>query len=100
MLTVVRRCPLVVSARLSSAFAALAGLAGLAAFAGFGTVVPGAGSLVACQRSDPPPGSPAEVAPCPEDAGTALPRELACCLIQARTGEDAQICLARADAGR
>jgi hypothetical protein len=58
-----------------------------------------AGALVACQRSDPPPGSPAEVAPCPEDAGTELPRELACCLIQARTGEDAQICLARADGG-
>jgi len=56
-------------------------------------------ALLACQRSDPPPGSPAEVAPCPEDAGTELPRELACCLIQARTGEDAQICLARADGG-
>ncbi len=55
--------------------------------------------LFACQRSDPPPGSPAEVAPCPEDAGTELPRELACCLIQARTGEDAQICLAKADGG-
>jgi hypothetical protein len=59
----------------------------------------GAGALVACQRSDPPPGSPAEVAPCPDDAGTELPRELACCLIQARTGEDAQICLAKADGG-
>jgi hypothetical protein len=58
-----------------------------------------AGALVACQRSDPPPGSPAEVAPCPDDAGTELPRELACCLIQARTGEDAQICLAKADGG-
>ena len=58
-----------------------------------------AAALFACQRSDPPPGSPADVAPCPEDAGTELPRELACCLIQARTGEDAQICLARADAG-
>lgn len=56
-------------------------------------------ALLACQRSDPPPGSPAEVAPCPEDAGTELPRELACCLIQARTGEDAQVCLDRADGG-
>lgn len=56
-------------------------------------------ALFACQRSDPPPGSPADVAPCPEDAGTELPRELACCLIQARTGEDAQICLAKADGG-
>ena len=58
-----------------------------------------AAALFACQRSDPPPGSPAEVAPCPEDAGTELPRELACCLIQARTGEEAQICLAKADGG-
>jgi len=33
-----------------------------------------AAALLACQRSDPPPGSPAEVAPCPEDAGTELPR--------------------------
>lgn len=54
----------------------------------------------ACQRSDPPPGTPAEVAPCPEDAGSDLPRELACCLIQARTSEDAQICLNKADGGR
>jgi hypothetical protein len=87
MLTVVRRCPLVVSCLFSSALAPLAAL------------VLAAATLVACQRSDPPPGSPAEVAPCPEDAGTELPRELACCLIQARTGEDAQICLAKADAG-
>lgn len=55
---------------------------------------------VACARSDPPPGTPAEVAPCPDDAGTELPRELACCLIQARTSEEAQICLAKADGGR
>lgn len=85
MLTVVRRCPLVVSTVLPGALAAL---------------LLAATSLVACQRSDPPPGSPAEVAPCPDDAGTELPRELACCLIQARTGEDAQICLNKADAGR
>ena len=58
-----------------------------------------AGALFACQRSDPPPGSPADVAPCPADAGTELPRELACCLIQARTGEEAQICLDKADGG-
>ena len=77
MLTVVRRRPLVVSS----------------------LVLVIAASVVACQRRDPPPGSPAEVAPCPEDAGTELPRELACCLIQARTGEDAQICLDKADAG-
>ena len=57
------------------------------------------GRALACQRSDPPPGTPAEAAPCPEDAGTELPRELACCLIQARTAEDAQICLAKADGG-
>lgn len=57
-------------------------------------------ALLACARSDPPPGSPAQPAPCPDDAGTELPRELACCLIQARTGEEAQICLAKADAGR
>lgn len=57
-------------------------------------------ALTACQRSDPPPGTPAEVAPCPEDAGSDLPRELACCLIQARTSEDAQICLNKADGGR
>ena len=55
--------------------------------------------LGACQRSDPPPGTPAQAAPCPEDAGTELPRELACCLIQARTSEEAQICLAKADGG-
>ena len=84
MLAVVRR-PLPVSSRLL-VVAALAVMITAA--------------LVACQRSDPPPGSPAEVAPCPEDAGTELPRELACCLIQARTGEDAQICLAKADGGR
>jgi hypothetical protein len=87
MLTVVRRRPLVVSSLVSSALAVLPVLLLTVA------------SLVACQRSDPPPGSPAEVAPCPEDAGTELPRELACCLIQARTGEDAQICLTKADAG-
>jgi hypothetical protein len=58
-----------------------------------------AGGLVACQRSDPPPGTPAQAAPCPEDAGTELPPELACCLIQARTTEEAQICLAKADGG-
>ena len=56
--------------------------------------------LGACQRSDPPPGTPAQAAPCPEDAGTDLPRELACCLIQARTSEEAQICLSKADGGR
>jgi hypothetical protein len=54
----------------------------------------------ACARSDPPPGTAAQAAPCPDDAGTELPRELACCLIQARTGEEAQICLAKADGGR
>ncbi len=58
------------------------------------------GAALACQRSDPPPGTPAQAAPCPEDAGTELPRELACCLIQARTSEEAQICLAKADGGR
>jgi hypothetical protein len=58
------------------------------------------GALAACQRSDPPPGTPAQAAPCPDDAGTELPRELACCLIQARTSEEAQICLAKADGGR
>ena len=58
------------------------------------------GVLGACQRSDPPPGTPAQSAPCPDDAGTELPRELACCLIQARTSEEAQICLAKADGGR
>ena len=63
-------------------------------------VAVGIGALAACQRSDPPPGTPAQAAPCPEDAGTELPRELACCLIQARTSEEAQICLAKADGGR
>jgi len=58
------------------------------------------GALGACQRSDPPPGTPAQSAPCPDDAGTDLPRELACCLIQARTSEEAQICLSKADGGR
>lgn len=57
-------------------------------------------AMIGCQRSDPPPGTPAEVAPCPDDAGTELPRELACCLIQARTKEEAQGCLAKADGGR
>lgn len=57
------------------------------------------GALAACQRSDPPPGTPAQSAPCPDDAGTELPRELACCLIQARTSEEAQICLSKADGG-
>lgn len=55
---------------------------------------------LACDRKDPPPGTPAQAAPCPEDAGTELPHELACCLIQARTSEEAQICLAKADGGR
>jgi hypothetical protein len=58
------------------------------------------GALAACQRSDPPPGTPAQAAPCPDDAGTELPRELACCLIQARTSEEARICLSKADGGR
>jgi hypothetical protein len=84
MLVVVRRSPLA----LSSSLLMMAAIPVLATSA-----------LLACQRSDPPPGSPAEVAPCPEDAGTELPRELACCLIQARTGEDAQICLSKADGG-
>jgi hypothetical protein len=53
----------------------------------------------ACARSDPPPGTPAQAAPCPDDAGTELPHELACCLIQARNAEEAQNCLAAADAG-
>lgn len=57
------------------------------------------GAMAGCQRSDPPPGTPAEVAPCPDDAGTELPRELACCLIQARTKDEAQGCLAKADGG-
>lgn len=57
-------------------------------------------ALVACARQEPPPGTPAQAAPCPEDAGSELPRELACCLIQARTSEEAQICLAKADGGR
>ncbi len=57
-------------------------------------------AMIGCQRSDPPPGTPAEVAPCPDDAGTELPRELACCLIQARTKGEAQGCLAKADGGR
>ena len=57
------------------------------------------GALAACQRSDPPPGTPAQSAPCPDDAGTELPRELACCLIQARTSEEAKICLSKADGG-
>jgi hypothetical protein len=56
-------------------------------------------AAVACQRRDPPPGTAAQSAPCPDDAGTELPRELACCLIQARTSEEAQICLAKADGG-
>ena len=56
-------------------------------------------ALAACQRSDPPPGTPAQSAPCPDDAGTELPRELACCLIQARTTDEAQICLSKADGG-
>jgi hypothetical protein len=64
-----------------------------------GAAAIGIGGLVACQRSDPPPGTPAQAAPCPEDAGTELPRELACCLIQARTSEEAQICLSKADGG-
>jgi len=87
MLAVVRRSLTALSSLLP-----MAPMAAMAAMA--------AGLLFACQRSDPPPGSPAEVAPCPDDAGTELPRELACCLIQARTGEDAQICLAKADGGR
>jgi hypothetical protein len=65
-----------------------------------GALVIFGGALGACQRRDPPPGTPAQSAPCPEDAGTDLPRELACCLIQARTSEEAQICLAKADGGR
>lgn len=65
-----------------------------------GSVAIGIGALAACQRSDPPPGTPAQAAPCPDDAGTELPRELACCLIQARTSEEAQICLSKADGGR
>ncbi len=81
MLALVRRTPLLLLALSTTTAIAVAALMG-------------------CARSDPPPGSPAEVAPCPEDAGTALPRELACCLIQARTGEEAQICLTTADAGR
>lgn len=68
-------------------------------FVVLGAMAVGAGLLVACQRSDPPPGTPAQAAPCPEDAGTELPPELACCLIQARTSEEAQICLAKADGG-
>lgn len=64
-----------------------------------GSVAIGLGALAACQRSDPPPGTPAQAAPCPDDAGTELPRELACCLIQARTSEEAQICLSKADGG-
>lgn len=59
-----------------------------------------AAATMACARSDPPPGTPAEAAPCPDDAGTELPHDLACCLIQARNHEEAQICLAKADAGR
>jgi hypothetical protein len=58
------------------------------------------GAIVACQRSEPPPGTAAQAAPCPDDAGSELPRELACCLIQARNAEEAQICLAKADGGR
>lgn len=57
-------------------------------------------AFVACARQDPPPGTAAQAAPCPDDAGTELPRELACCLIQARNSEEAQICLAKADGGR
>jgi hypothetical protein len=87
MLVVVRRSFLVLASRM-----AVSVTAGSAIFV--------AVAAVGCQRSDPPPGTPAEVAPCPADAGTELPRELACCLIQARTGEEAQICLAKADAGR
>lgn len=70
-------------------------LLGLAAAASLAFLTVGA-----CARSDPPPGTPAQAAPCPEDAGTELPRELACCLIQARNSEEAQICLANADGGR
>jgi hypothetical protein len=68
-------------------------------FATAATAALAAATFLACARSDPPPGTPAQAAPCPDDAGTELPRELACCLIQARTSEEAQICLARADAG-
>ena len=56
--------------------------------------------LLACARSDPPPGTPADPGKCPEDAGSdTLPRELACCLLLARTSEDAKLCLAKADGG-
>jgi hypothetical protein len=56
-------------------------------------------AVVACARQDPPPGTPAQPAPCPDDVRTDLPRDLACCLIQARTSEEAQNCLAKADGG-
>ena len=63
-------------------------------------VIPSGLAFMACARQDPPPGTAAQAAPCPDDAGTELPRELACCLIQARNSEEAQICLAKADGGR
>jgi len=57
-------------------------------------------ALVACARTDPPPGTAADPGKCPEDAGSeTLPRELACCLLLARTSEDAKGCLAKADGG-
>ena len=61
----------------------------------------GAVALVACARTDPPPGTAADPGKCPEDAGSeTLPRELACCLLLARTSEEAKACLAKADGGQ
>ena len=69
-------------------------------FLGFLIASISAVGLVACARSDPPPGTPADPGTCPEDAGSdTLPRALACCLQLARTSEDAKLCLAKADGG-